>query len=142
MSFILIKPDAVRAGQVGEILTRFERKGYRVVRMKYFPKAERSLIEAHYAEHKNAPFFERLCNYMETGPIVAIELTTVITGNDTGVIINSVRNMIGNLQQPGTIRGDFAKSHTANSIHASDSDESYARECMLWLGDRYIPVPN
>jgi nucleoside-diphosphate kinase len=133
MSFLLIKPDAVEAGQVGEILSRFERKGYKISVLKCLDTTL-ELVQKHYEEHKGKDFYDGLCDYMTNKKIVAVKLecSRGITKIDDSSIAD-IRKLVGNVNQPGTIRGDFAKSLRENSIHASDSYLAYVRECMLWF---------
>jgi nucleoside-diphosphate kinase len=128
-TFVMLKPDAVARGLVGEIVGRIERKGMRIVAMRMF-QVDRALAETHYAEHKGKPFFEPLIGYICSGPVVA----TIVEGNDA---IKTVRLLVGATKpaeaDPGTIRFDFAMEVGRNLIHASDSLESAARECALFF---------
>lgn len=130
-SLILIKPDGVQRGLVGEILARFERKGLKLAALRLVqPDAE--LVKAHYAEHAEKPFFPELLTYFATGPVVAL----VLEGDKA---IEVARKLMGATKffesAPGTIRGDFAFSVTENLVHGSDSPESAAREIALWFKD-------
>ncbi len=126
---VLLKPDAVERNLVGEILTKFEKKGFKMVGMKFMmpPKA---LLEAHYQEHKERPFYPGLIEYMSAGPIVSM----VWEGLN---VIKSVRTMMGTTDPSkapaGTIRGDLCVDTTYNLIHGSDSPESATREISLWF---------
>lgn len=128
-SFVMIKSDGVKRGLVGEIVGRFERKGYSIVEASLM-SPDRSLVEEHYAEHKEKPFFGELVDYILEGPVMAM----VVEGEN---VIEVIRLMVGDKDPknatPGTIRGDFANSLTKNIIHASDSVESAEREIKIWF---------
>lgn len=121
---MLVKPDGVKRGLIGEILSRFEKKGFNIVNMKMF-QMTKEIASEHYAEHKGKPYYDRLIDYITSGPIVAI----VLEGDDA---VNIVRMMIGKTSplesSPGTIRGDFSLNVTINVVHASDTTESAERE--------------
>jgi len=123
-TLVLLKPDAVGRGVVGEILSRFERKGLEIVALKML-RLDRALAEEQYAEHKGKPFYEGLVRFMTSGPIVA----AVIEGRGA---ISVVRKLIGPTSgqdaPAGTIRGDYGVSDRFNLVHASDSPESARRE--------------
>ncbi|XP_063266152.1 nucleoside diphosphate kinase [Prinia subflava] len=128
-TFIAIKPDGVQRGLVGEIIKRFEQKGFRLVAMK-FVHASEDLLKQHYIDLKDRPFFPGLVKYMNSGPIVAMVwegLNVVKTG----------RVMLGETNpadsKPGTIRGDFCIQVGRNIIHGSDSVESAQKEINLWF---------
>lgn len=128
-TLVLIKPDGVRRGLVGEVLTRIERKGFTVVALE-IRTLERSIAEAHYAEHADKPFFVPLVDFITGGPLVA----AVIEGTEA---IASWRTMMGATNPvnaaPGTIRGDLATETQFNVTHGSDSPESAAREIGLFF---------
>ncbi|HEY8533437.1 MAG TPA: nucleoside-diphosphate kinase [Micromonospora sp.] len=128
-TLVLIKPDAVRRGLVGEILSRFERKGLTIEAM-VLRTMDAELADAHYAEHVTKPFYPPLKEFMTSGPLVAL----ILSGDSA---IDVVRGMIGATDgrkaAPGTIRGDLALSNRENLVHASDSPESAAREIALWF---------
>ncbi|QGA54968.1 nucleoside-diphosphate kinase [Sulfolobus sp. E5-1-F] len=128
-TFVMIKPDGVRRGLVGEIISRFERRGLKIVSLKMV-KMSREVAEKLYEEHKGKSFFEELVNYVTSGPVVCI----VIEGDD---VVQVIRRMIGNTDPkeapPGTIRGDYALSKSENVIHASDSIEKAQREISLFF---------
>lgn len=129
-TFIMIKPDGVARGLVGEILTRFEKKGFKIVNCKMLiPSKE--LVENHYKEHLGKPFYENLITYVTSGPVMAV----VLEGYSG--CFEYVRKMIGATQPenatPGTIRGDFGIQGSVNVIHSSDSIESAQREIALWF---------
>ena len=128
-SLVLIKPDAVRRGLLGEILSRFERKGL-VIEALELRTMDAALADAHYAEHVDKPFYPPLKDFMTSGPLAALVLS-----GDT--VIDVVRAMIGSTDgrkaAAGTIRGDLALSNRENLVHASDSPESAERELALWF---------
>ena len=128
-TLVLIKPDGVARGLVGEVLGRIERKGYRIVALE-LRVLSREVAEAHYGEHKDKPFFGDLVDFITGGPLVA----AVIEGPDA---ILSWRSMMGATNPanaaPGTIRGDLANEMQNNVTHGSDSAESAAREVALFF---------
>jgi nucleoside-diphosphate kinase len=129
-TLVLIKPDAVKRGLVGEIVGRFERRGLSLVAME-LRTLERATAETHYGEHVGKPFYEPTIEFMTSGPLVSL----VIEGpEDTWQI---VRTMMGTTNSaaaaPGTIRGDFATLMNRNLIHGSDSAESAEREIALFF---------
>ncbi len=128
-TLILCKGDAVARGLVGEILSRFERRGYTLVAMKLV-KADETLAKRHYAEHEGKPFFAGLVEYLTGAPIVAL----VIEGSDA---IEGARAAIGATNPikaaPGSIRGDYGQTIGRNLVHGSDSAESAQREIALWF---------
>ncbi|WP_328466349.1 nucleoside-diphosphate kinase [Actinoplanes sp. NBC_00393] len=128
-SLVLIKPDAVRRGLLGEILSRFERKGL-VIEALELRTMDASLADAHYAEHVDKAFYPPLKTFMTSGPLAAL----VLSGDS---VIEVVRGMIGATDgrkaAAGTIRGDLALSNRENLVHASDSPESAERELALWF---------
>ncbi len=128
-TFVMIKPDGVQRCLIGEIISRLERKGLKIVAMKMM-KIERDLAERHYEEHREKPFFESLVSYITSGPVVAM----VVEGKNA---VKVVRNLVGATNpveaSPGTIRGDFGMEIGRNVIHASDSKESAEREISLFF---------
>lgn len=128
-TLLFVKPDGVRRGLVGEIVSRCERKGWRMIGMKMMT-VSRDLAERHYAEHKGKAFYDELIRNVANGPIVAM----VWEGDN---IIWILRTMMGATNpvdaQPGTIRGDFANDLTQNIVHGSDSAESAEREIALFF---------
>ena len=128
-TLVLIKPDGVARGLVGEVLGRIERKGYKVVALE-LRTLPTSIAEAHYAEHAEKPFFRPLVDFITGGPLVA----AVIEGPDA---ILSWRAMMGATNPanaaPGTIRGDLATETQFNVTHGSDSPESAVREIALFF---------
>jgi len=128
-TFIAIKPDAVQRGLTGEVLARFERRGFKVLALK-MTNVPRELAEEHYAEHKEKPFFGSLVEFLTSSPVVAIVL-------EAPNAVKLSRSMIGATKPEeavaGTIRGDYTVELQANLIHGSDSPESAARELKLWF---------
>jgi len=128
-TFVMIKPDAVQRGLVGEIIRRFEQKGTKIVAMKLV-SVSRELAEKHYEIHKGKPFFEPTVKYIMSAPVVAM----VLEGND---IIEMVRTMIGKTDpmkaEMGTIRGDFCQFIGRNLVHGSDGSDTAEFEINLWF---------
>ena len=133
-TLVLLKPDAVQRGNIGEILSRLERRGLKFVAMKLMLVSD-NLAHQHYAEHVGKPFFDGLVRFITSSPIIAM----VVEGENT---VELVRTTMGatNPQQaaPGTIRGDLAMSIGENLIHGSDSPESAAREIALYFSEDEI----
>jgi nucleoside-diphosphate kinase len=129
-TLVICKPDAVRRGLVGEILSRLERKGLRIEALRMM-RVDRALAERHYAEHTEKPFFGELVEFITSGDVVVAR----ITGRQA---VSVVRTLMGSTDPaasaPGTIRGDLALTVTDNLIHGSDSPESAARELELFFG--------
>ncbi len=130
-SFIMIKPDGVQRGLVGSIVGKFEAKGFTLVGLKQMA-VSRDLAEAHYAVHKERPFFKGLVEYIISAPVVAM----VWEGDG---VIASARKLIGATNpleaEPGTIRGDYGMTIGRNLIHGSDAPETAQDEIKLWFGD-------
>ena len=128
-TLILCKADAVQRGLVGEIVARFERRGYVIAAMKLL-RVEEARAKEHYAEHEGKPFFPGLIAYIMSDPIVAM----VVSGESA---IEGCRQAIGATDPrkaaPGTIRADFAQTIGRNLVHGSDSPESAAREIAIWF---------
>jgi nucleoside-diphosphate kinase len=128
-TLVIVKPDGVQRGLVGEITQRFEKRGFRIVGMKMV-HVGRDLAEQHYAVHRGKFFYEGLVSYISASPVVAM----VIEGHEA---IKTVRMMVGSTRPyeaaPGTIRGDLALMGLRNLIHASDSPETSASEIALWF---------
>jgi len=135
-TFAMVKPDGVQKGLVGEIISRFEKKGLKIVALKIM-KITPELAEKHYGEHKGKPFFADLVNFITSGPVAAM----VLEGEN---VIPTVRTMMGatNPQDaaPGTIRGDFALTIDENIIHGSDSPESAMREIGLFFKEEEMLI--
>ncbi len=130
-TFVMIKPDGVQRGLIGAIIQRFERRGLKIVAMK-FMHVSRELAEKHYAVHKGRPFYDGLIAYITSGPVVAM----VLEGTNA---ITVARNTMGATNPadaaPGTIRADFGIEIGRNLVHGSDGPETAAFEIGLWFGD-------
>lgn len=133
-TFVIVKPDAVQRGLVGQIIERFERRGLKFAAMKMVQVSD-ELARQHYAVHQGKPFYEGLISYITSAPVVAM----VLEGTDA---ITLVRNTVGGTKpadaNPGTIRGDFGIEVGRNLVHASDGPETAASEIALWFGDDMI----
>ena len=133
-TFVMIKPDAVQRGFIGEIVSRFEKKGIKLVAMKLVA-VSRELAEKHYEVHRGKPFFEPTVKYITSSPVVAM----VLEGNNA---IDMVRGMMGKTdpQQAamGTIRGDYGQFIGRNIVHGSDSKENAEFEINLWFKPKEI----
>jgi len=128
-TLVLIKPDAVRRGLVGEIISRFERKGL-AIDVLVLRTMDAELADAHYAEHVEKAFYPPLKQFMTSGPLVA----AIISGDEAiGVVRTLVGATDGRAAAAGTIRGDLSLSNRENLVHASDSSESSEREIKLWF---------
>lgn len=133
-TLILLKPDAVQRRLVGEITSRFERKGLRLAGLKLV-QVSRELAEKHYAVHKGKPFYESLLTFLTSGPTVAL----VWEGREAVAVCRTLMGMTdGAKSPPGTIRGDFALSVQNNLVHGSDSLENAALEIALWFKDEEL----
>ncbi|OMO94808.1 Nucleoside diphosphate kinase [Corchorus capsularis] len=130
-TFIMVKPDGVQRGLVGEIISRFEKKGFYLKGMKLM-KVDRKFAEKHYADLSAKPFFKSLVEYIISGPVVAM----IWAGKN---VVTTGRKIIGatnpSESAPGTIRGDFAVEVGRNVIHGSDSVENAKKEIALWFPD-------
>ncbi|MHB2022315.1 MAG: nucleoside-diphosphate kinase [Mycobacteriales bacterium] len=128
-TLVLVKPDAVRRGLIGEVIGRIERKGLRVAALQ-LQVLDRETAEQHYGEHAGKPFFGELVEFITSGPLVAL----VAEGHRA---IESVRALMGVTDPvsaaPGSLRGDFALEIGQNLVHGSDSPESAAREVALFF---------
>ena len=128
-TLVLIKPDAVRRGLVGQILSRFEAKGLTVVALEQ-RTIDATQADAHYAEHTEQPWYPPLRDFAVSGPLVAL----VLEGDEAISVVRLLNGSTdGRTATPGTIRGDFSLSNRENLVHASDSEESSAREIALWF---------
>ncbi|MFE9562152.1 nucleoside-diphosphate kinase [Streptomyces sp. NPDC006487] len=129
-TLVLLKPDAVRRGLIGEIVGRIERKAGWTIPALELRTLDQETLEAHYGEHKGKPFYEPLMGFMAGGPVVAL----VVEGER---VIEGVRQLAGPTDPiaaaPGSIRGDFGTVTRENLIHASDSEESAERELKLFF---------
>ncbi|MEV6970309.1 nucleoside-diphosphate kinase [Hamadaea sp. NPDC051192] len=130
-TLVLIKPDAVRRGLVGEIISRFERKGLGIDAL-VLRTMDADLADAHYAEHVERPFYPPLKQFMTSGPLVA----AIVTGDEAIAVVRTLVGATdGRAAAAGTIRGDLSLSNRENLVHASDSTESAEREIKLWFPD-------
>lgn len=129
-TLVVVKPDGVRRALVGEILGRFEKRGFAVKRLRMLTMSK-SQAEEFYSVHKGKPFFGELVAFISSGPVVG----AVLSGRDA---VATVRRMVGATKSweaaSGTIRGDFGLGYTENIIHASDSAESFAKEQVAFFG--------
>ena len=128
-TLILIKPDAFERHLTGEVIARFERKGFRVTALKLM-RADKDLAKVHYAEHTDKPFFGELVEFITRGELVAM----VLEGPNA---ISAARQVIGATDplaaDAGSIRGEFGTEVTFNLVHGSDSPESAEREIGIWF---------
>lgn len=128
-TYIMVKPDGVERGLVGEVISRFERKGFTLERMQMLTPSRETASE-HYAEHAEKPFFGELLEFITRGPVVAMEWS----GES---VVVSARSVMGATNPadatPGSIRGDLASLLTENLVHGSDSVESAERELSIWF---------
>ena len=128
-TLVLIKPDAVRRGLVGNVLSRFEAKGLTIVAMEQ-RLIDAAQADAHYAEHVGREYYDGLKTFMTSGPLVSL----VVSGDEAIPVVRKLAGATdGRKAEPGTIRGDFSVSNQQNLIHASDSEESAKREIDLWF---------
>ena len=128
-TLVLIKPDGVRRGLIGDVLSRIERKGLRIVALRLMTM-ETDMAREHYGEHEGKPFFGELVEFITRGSLVA----AVFEGRDAVAAARQVIGATNPLEAaPGSIRGDFALEVTFNLVHGSDSDESAEREIALWF---------
>ncbi|MBG1260350.1 nucleoside-diphosphate kinase [Nostoc sp. CCCryo 231-06] len=133
-TFLAIKPDGVQRGLVGEIIRRFETKGFTLVGLKFL-KVSRELAQQHYDVHRERPFFAGLVEFIISSPVVAM----VWEGDG---VVASARKIIGATNpltsEPGTIRGDFGINIGRNLIHGSDAPETAQKEIALWFKDEEL----
>ena len=130
-TLFLIKPDAVERGLVGEIVARFERRGFRICGMKLMRVTEHQAAE-HYVEHVGKPFYPELVEFITSGPVVAM----AIEGQGAVATVRSMMGATNPLDSaPGTIRGDFALDLGRNVVHGSDATGSAARELAIFFTD-------
>jgi nucleoside-diphosphate kinase len=128
-TLVLIKPDAVARGLVGELISRFERKGLTVEAM-VLRTMDADLADQHYADHLDKAFYPPLKKFMTSGPLVAM----ILSGDEAiGVVRTLVGATDGRKAAAGTIRGDLSLSNRENLVHASDSQDSAKREIALWF---------
>lgn len=133
-TLVLIKPDAVQRGLIGEIISRLERRGLKIVAGKYI-NVTREFAEKHYAAHVGKSFYNGLVDYISSSPLMAL----VVEGPEA---IQAVRQTMGKTNpleaDPGTIRHDYALKTSRNLTHASDSPESAQQEIALWFNENEI----
>lgn len=133
-TFIIIKPDAVQRGLIGEIVARFERRGLKIVGMKFMQVSE-ELARKHYGVHEGKPFFNGLIQYIISAPVVAM----VLEGTNA---ITAARNTIGATKPseaaPGSIRADLGLEIGRNLVHGSDGPDTAASEIALWFGEELV----
>jgi nucleoside-diphosphate kinase len=129
-TLVLVKPDGVDRGLVGEVIARIERKGLRLVALQ-LRHVERSVAEQHYAEHDGKPFYESLLEFITSGPVVA----AVVEGPRAVAAFRQVAGGTDPVEKaaPGSLRGDYGLEVQYNLVHGSDSAESAAREIKLWF---------
>lgn len=128
-TLVLVKPDGVKRGLVGEILTRLERKGLKIVAMKTLQVTPEH-AQRHYAEHQGKPFYPSLIQHITSGPVVAVALE----GRSAIAVVRKLTGATNpQTAEPGTVRGDLALGITTNLVHASDAPESAARELALYF---------
>ena len=133
-TLIIIKPDGVQRGLVGEIILRLERKGLKIVALKML-QVTHEIARRHYAEHIDKPFYPALENYISSSPIVAM----VVSGPDAIAVVRLLVGPTNGLTASGgTIRGDFSTSNRLNLIHASDSESSAEREIVTFFDSSEI----
>jgi nucleoside-diphosphate kinase len=132
-TLILVKPDGVQRGLVGEVVARIERKGYRLEALE-LRTLERATAEEHYAEHTDKPFFGELVEFITSGPLVAM----CVSGEDAIVGMRTLMGATNPIDAtPGSIRGDFATVIGENIVHGSDSPESAQRELGIFFPGRF-----
>ena len=128
-TFFMIKPDGVKRNLIGEIISRIEKKGFKITKIKMMILSQ-DLAEEHYGEHKDKPFFSDLISFITSGPVVAMQ----VEGEN---VVLQIRNIMGATNPsdatPGSIRGDLAIELDKNVVHGSDSDESAERELNLFF---------
>jgi len=130
-TLVLLKPDTVRRGLVGEVMSRFEAKGLSIVRME-LRTIDGEVADQHYAEHVERDFYPPLRDFVTGGPLVAM----VLEGDEAIAVVRAIAGATdGRKAAPGTIRGDLSLSNRENLVHGSDSAESAERELALWFPD-------
>lgn len=129
-TFVLVKPDGVRRGLVGEVISRLERRGLTLSALKMV-KPSRALAEAHYGVHRDRPFFESVVQFITSGPVVAM----ILEGENAVAAVRQIMGATRPLEAaPGTLRGDFCLDVQENLVHGSDSPETAEQEIALWFG--------
>jgi nucleoside-diphosphate kinase len=128
-TLVLLKPDAVRRGLVGDILGRFEAKGLSIVALE-MRTIDKALADEHYAEHVDRDFYPPLRDFVTSGPLLAM----VLEGDEAIEVVRALNGATdGRKAAPGTIRGDLSLSNRENLVHGSDSPESAEREMKIWF---------
>jgi nucleoside-diphosphate kinase len=129
-TLLIVKPDAVRRGLIGEIVRRVEDKGLRIDDLKLI-RIDRGTAEEHYGEHRDKPFFGELVDFITSGEVVVAK----VTGDEAIAALRALMGPTNPIEAPpGTIRGDFATLIGENAVHGSDSPESAERELKLFFG--------
>jgi nucleoside-diphosphate kinase len=130
-TLVLLKPDTVRRGLVGEVTSRFEAKGLSIVKME-LRTIDGELADRHYAEHVERDFYPPLRGFVTSGPLVAM----VLEGDEAIAVVRAIAGATdGRKAAPGTIRGDLSLSNRENLVHGSDSAASAERELAIWFPD-------
>ena len=130
-TLVLLKPDTVRRGLVGHVLSRFEAKGLSLVTLQ-MRTVDRELADRHYAEHVDKAFYPPLRDFVTSGPMVA----AILEGDEEVEVVRALNGATdGRKAAPGTIRGDLSLSNRENLVHGSDSPESAEREIAIWFPD-------
>jgi len=130
-TFVMVKPDGVRRGLVGEIIRRFEARGLTIAELRMI-RAPRSLAEDHYGVHRGKPFFEGVVEFITSGPVVAM----ILEGDSAVAAVRQIMGATRPLEAaPGTLRADYCLDVQENLVHGSDSPETAAQEIRLWFGD-------
>lgn len=133
-TFFMVKPDGVQRGLCGQIISRVEQRGYKIIGMKLMVMSK-ELAEAHYEEHRDKPFFDELVSYITSGPVLAM----VVEGEN---VIQAIRMSMGKTDPqesaPGTIRGDYGITKSKNVVHGSDSQKSAEREIGLFFKEEEL----
>jgi nucleoside-diphosphate kinase len=133
-TFVMLKPGVLPRRITGEIISRFERKGLRIIAIKML-RMDRGMAESHYAEHKGKDFYDKLVEYTLSGPVIAM----ILEGEDAVALVRRLAGPTDVRESPpGTIRGDYAARTRLNIVHASDSSESAARETGLFFKEGEI----
>ena len=128
-TLVLLKPDTVRRGLVGNVLSRFEAKGLRIVALQQ-RHVDAALADQHYAEHVDRDFYPPLRDFVTSGPLVAV----VLEGDEAIEVVRALNGATdGRKAVPGSIRGDLSLSNRENLVHGSDGEESAQREIDLWF---------
>ncbi len=133
-TFVMIKPDGIQRGLIGEVISRFERNGIKIIAMKFL-SVPQDLAEKHYGIHKGKKFYQKLLTYITSGPVLAMVC-------EADNAINRIRKIVGTTDpleaNSGTIRGDYAQQIGRNLIHASDSEKTAEFEIGLWFTPKEI----